>query len=144
MQWVAYYDDGTHLRQYDDAGRENKYADIGRDRLASFALYDGGIPLDGRIETLAEVKYQKATRKVFHVHFEPGQRLIYRRRVERTQGSEVPTVCHMIGWQQNVSGQNIQSIAYVFEDGTVELAGRWREDHPWFYSVQPVPSEEAT
>ncbi len=124
MQWVAYYNDGTHLCQYDDDGTENKYADIDRSKLDSFALYD-----------------RPATRKLFHLHIEPGQRLIYRRRVEKIVGGP-EQVCYMIGWQQTVGEQNIQSIAYVFEDGTIELAGRWRDDHSWFYSIQTVPSEE--
>lgn len=123
MQWVAYYNDGTHLRQYDDDGAENKYADIDRSKLDSFALYD-----------------RPATRKLLHLHLEPDQRLIYRRRVEKTVGADTDVVCYMIGWQQTIAGENVQSIAYVFDD-TVELAGRWRDDHPWFYSVQPVPEE---
>ncbi len=147
MQWVAYYNDGTHLRQYEDDGGEHKYADLDRQRLASFALYDGG-DIDGN--------YVPATRKLFHLHLEPGQRLIFRRRVEQTLG-QPPISVFMIGWQQaleihgptldgNANGhypKNIQAIAYIFEDGTIELAGRWREDHPWFYSVQAVPSEES-
>lgn len=136
MQWVAYYADNTHLRQYDDDGHENKYADIDRARLASFALYDGGVP-----HSEAPFHYEPATHKLFHLHLEPGQRLIYRRRVEQTVGA-APIVCCMIGWQQLIGDQNTQSIAYIFENGTIELAGRWREDHPWFYSVQPVPSED--
>ena len=170
MQWVAYYDDGTHLRQYKDDGSENKYADIDRSKLASFALYDGGaiVNRDDYLKLRNDVAitpgadpgvYELATRKLLHLHLEPGQRLIYRRRVERTVGSEAPTVCYMIGWQQTLWDKsdcdpeadgrhilwhpiNVQSIAYVFENGTIELAGKWREDHPWFYSVQYVPNEE--
>ncbi len=152
MQWVAYYDDGTHLRQYKDDGSENKYADIDRSKLASFALYDGGaiVNRDDYLKLRNDVAitpgadpgvYELATRKLLHLHLEPGQRLIYRRRVEQTVGGPA-TVCYMIGWQQTIIGENIQSIAYVFENGTIELAGKWREDHPWFYSVQAVPSEE--
>ncbi len=134
MQWVAYYNDDTHLRQYDDAGKENKYADIDRTRLSSFALYDGGRP---------DEHYETATRKILHLHLDNDQRLIYRRRVERSVGSDAPIVCYLVGWQQTIEGRNVQSIAYVFEDGTVEVAGRWRDGgHPWFYSVAPVPSEE--
>lgn len=142
MQWVAYYDDGTHLRQYDDAGTESEYADIDRARLVSFALYDGGLPRDGCTEGLAETKYATATRKLLHLHLDPNQRLIYRRRVPITQGGGEGHPCYMIGWQQTIYGQNVQSICYVFEeDGTVEVAGRYNESHPWFYSPQSVPGE---
>jgi len=132
MQWVAYYTDDTHLRQYDDAGVESKYADIDRARLASFALYDGGKQDD---------QYVTATRKLLHLHLEPSQRLIYRRRIEKPVGAP-ENVCYMIGWQQTIGGQNVQSICYLFEeDGTIEVAGRYNESHPWFYSPQPVPGE---
>lgn len=118
MQWVAYYSDGSSLPQYNADGSENKYQDIDRSRLESFALW------------------QDST-KVFHLHIEPGQRLIYRRRVEMPQGTSV----YLVGWQQTVGTENIQSIAYVFPNGSVELAGRWREGHPWFYSIKAVAGE---
>lgn len=143
MQWVAYYDDGTHLRQYDDAGIESKYADIDRSRLTSFALYDGG-RVDGVDISGNPVvgSYLTASKKLLHLHLESGQRLIYRRRVEQSVGTEIPNVCYMIGWQQLIKGENVQAICYVFEDGTIEVAGRFNESHPWFYSPQAVPSEE--
>jgi len=36
----------------------------------------------------------------------------------------------------------VQSIAYVFEDGRIEMAGRFREDHPWFYSIVLTDKEK--
>ena len=147
MQWVAYYTDNTWLRQYDDYGAEHKYTDIDRRRLASFALYDGGVDPNDKMKAVPPgisvgAPYIPATRKVLHLHLEPGQRLIYRRRVEMKVGAPAPVVVYMVGWQQTIDSENVQSIAYAFEDGTIELAGRWRDDHPWFYSVQHVPSEE--
>lgn len=147
MQWVAYYANGTHLRQYDDAGVESKYADIDRTRLTSFALYDGGVEIKGVFagnhdgSTINAANYHTATRKILHLHLEPGQRLIYRRRVQQSVGAEAPNVCYMIGWQQTSQGENIQAICYVFEDGTIEVAGRFNESHPWFYSPQAVTGE---
>ena len=78
---------------------------------------------------------------ILELHLEPGQRLIYRRRHAQTIGKPLITVT-IVGWQQTIAGQNVQSIAYVFEDGRIELAGRWKEDHPWFYSPQLLSFEK--
>lgn len=121
MPWVARYNDGTELTQFNADGSEHRYTDIDRSKLVSFALYDA----DGG--------------KILEVHLEPGQRLIYRRRVETRDGTPLKVV-YIVGWQQTIAGQNVQSICYVFPDH-VEVAGRWRNDHPWFYSVQYYPEE---
>jgi len=121
MQWEARYNDAS-LHQFNGDGSENKYADIDRNRLLSFVLYgDDGKP-------------------VFELFLDPGQRLIYRRRVRKSPGL-ADIIIYLVGWQMTVGGENVQSIAYVSEDGQVALAGRWRDDHPWFYSIQAVPSE---
>lgn len=123
MQWLATYTDGTTLGQYNGTGAEYSSERIDRSKLASFAL----IAEDGS--------------KLLHIHFEPGQRLIFRRRVEQSVGGS-PLVCHLVGWQQTIHGQNVQSIAYVFEEGArIEIAGRFQEGHRWFYPVEPVPCE---
>ena len=126
MQWEAQYKDGTSLPQYNADGTENRYADIDRSRLEAFSL----VRADGSI--------------ALHLVLDPGQRLIYRLRVEQSTGpASSKIVVYMAGWQQTINGQNIQSIAYVREDGgTVLMAGRFRDDDPWLYSIQPVPCEE--
>lgn len=121
MQWLATYDDGSTLSQFAPDGSERRYTDIDRARLRSFGLWDGD-------------------RKLIEFHFEPGQRLIYRHRVEQRQGGQ-PVVVYLVGWQQTVNGANVQSIAWVFPDGHIEMTGRWREDHPWFYSPKMQPQE---
>ena len=122
-RWEARYNDGSTLPQYHADGSENRYADIERERLESFAL----LREDGTV--------------LFRLHLDPGQRLIFRRRVERQVGG-TDRVVYLVGWQQTVNGSNVQSMGYVTGDGEIHLAGRWRDDHPWFYSVQPVPCEE--
>jgi hypothetical protein len=122
LRWEARYNDGTVLSQNRADGGENRYADIDRSRLDSFAL----VRADGTA--------------VLQLHLDTGQRLIFRRRVEQ-QASGTERIVYLVGWQQTVNGTNIQSIAYVTGDGETHLAGRWREDHPWFYSAQPVPCE---
>lgn len=110
IQWVAQYENEL-FPQYNEDGTENKYADIDRERLTAFSLVrDGGI--------------------LIRLHLDKGQRLIYRRRVEMRPGDKM-TVCYLIGWQKTVGGENIQSIACIFEHlGTVEVISEWRDG--WF------------
>lgn len=131
MQWKAYYNDGTSLPQFNAAGFENKYADIDRSKLEAFALFkdDAIVP-----------QFDNGSGLVFALYLEPGQRLIFRRRVEQPAGGE-QTIVYMAGWQQTIEGRNVQSIAYIFPSGIVHMAGPWRENHPWFYSIQPLPEE---
>jgi hypothetical protein len=123
MQWIAIYKDGTDLKQYNEDGSENRYQDIDRTKLDSFVLY------------------QDIAKPLLWIHLETDQRLIYRRRVEkRMDGTE--TVVYLAGWQQTVKGQNVQSISYIAPDGSIHQAGAFKEDHPWFYPVEPVPCEQ--
>jgi hypothetical protein len=80
-------------------------------------------------------------RIVFALHLDEGQRLIYRRRVRKSVGGG-EFVVYLVGWQKTIANHNVQSISYIAESGEVHMAGAWRDDHPWFYSVAPVPCEE--
>ena len=123
MQWLATYTDGTTLGQYNGDGVEYSSEHIDRSKLASFALIG------------------EAGDKFLQFHLEPGQRLIYRRRIEQSVGGS-PTICYLAGWQQTIHGQNVQSIWYVFDEGArLESAGRFDETHPWFYPIDLVPCE---
>lgn len=122
MQWLATYHDGETLGQYNGHG-ESSSEQIDRSKLASFTL----IAEDGS--------------KLLTLHLETEQRLIFRRRVEQSVGGS-PIVVYLVGWQQTIHGQNVQSIAYVFAEGAqIELAGKFREDHRWFYGPQLVSCE---
>lgn len=127
FRWVAQYRDGTVVNQYDKDGKERSYEHLERDRISAFALYD-----------------QESRRSILTLHLEPDQKLIYRRRVEQRVGQADPTeVCYLVGWRRTANGECVQSIAYVFEkSGRIELAGRFREDHPWFYSPSLRAFEE--
>jgi hypothetical protein len=121
--WKATYKDGTLVPQFTVDGEERSYINhLDWDKIESFSLFDGEKP-------------------ILTLHLEEGQRLIYRRRVELSPGIGNTGVCHLLGWQKNVNGENIQSIAYVFEDGRIELAGRFRKDHPWFYAPTIIDKE---
>ena len=133
--WEATYADGFKVPQYNADGSENAYTDLRHELLTSFALY----------AMLGDEKLEK----VFELHLDPGQRLIFRKRVwmYSTPDGGGQDFVYMIGWQQkqhhrgvyscngyekNCECPNVQAIAYVFSDGHVELAGKFREGHPVF------------
>lgn len=127
IRWAAAYDDGTVIDQFQD-GKERSYDDlVARERIVTFALWD--------LET---------RKPVFTLHLDPGQKLIYRRRCWQRQGEDKPfQVVYLVGWRRTIAGECVQSIAYVFADtGRVELAGRFRENHPVFDSPKLRPFEE--
>lgn len=123
MKWIAKYKNNTMLPQYNEDGSENKYSDIDRDKLSEFGL----------INDLGE--------PVIALHLDPGQNLIYRRRVQKRTG-EGEFAIYLVGWQMKIDEREIQSIAYVSEDHQVHMAGAWRSDHPWFYPIQLMPYEQ--
>ena len=98
-----------------------KLAELPRNGLVAFALLN------------------RSARIIYVQHLEPGMRLIYRRRsalqYNPKRGQQMTRVCHLIGWQKEIRGRNVQHIAYCFEDGPIEMAGRFRENHRFFYSV---------
>jgi hypothetical protein len=117
LRWAARYDDGTIINQITD-GKELSYDDLkDRERIVSFALWD-----------------HETHKPVLTLHLDLGQKLIYRRRCWQRAGEEKPyQVVYLVGWRRTIAGECIQSIAYVFEEtGRMELAGRFRENHPLF------------
>lgn len=128
--WEATYADGSKVLQYNADGTENAYTDLQHELLTSFALY----AMLGR----------ERIEKVFELHLDKGQRLIFRKRVwmySTPEGGGEDFV-YMVGWQKTLgiylnaddtyTQHNVQAIAYVFSDGHVELAGAFREGHPVF------------
>ena len=71
-----------------------------------------------------------------------NKRLIYRRRVSQSvfDNSKKQAV-YLIGWQETKQGVNNQMICFLFEDGHVEVVDGFREDHPWFYSINFIKEE---
>jgi hypothetical protein len=126
LTWRACYNDGSSLPQISPDGGENRYADIDRSRLTTFALEDG------------------RGERVFALHLDRGQRLIYRRRFFVREQSGERVVFHLVGWQWWTDEQlNAQAITYVPEDPAwpVQMAGRFREEHPLFHGIVPHPHE---
>jgi len=105
--WKAIYSDGKSLNQYNE-GKTSKYTDIDRNLLQFFELYNGD-------------------KLIFRVHLDDGKRLIFRKRVSQEMNSGNKKNVYLVGWQKKIGGENVQSIAYIFEDGRIELAGAWNE-----------------
>lgn len=126
LEWVVVYDDGSELWQHGPDGKEHSYADIDRSRISEFHLR-----LRGQDKT------------VIAYALEPGQRLIYRKRhsMSGITGEKNWTI-HLVGWQQTVNGKNVQCLSWVFPDGSIINTGRFREDHPIFYSVELLDMEK--
>lgn len=118
--WIAIYRDGSHTIQVSPGRGEVSSEAIRREHLARLVIrgHDG--------------------RPVFSQNFEDGQRPIYRRRVEK-QPDGTDVVCHLVGWHRTMHDadgrpEDIQHVTYLFEDGRIVAAGKFIEDHPWFYS----------
>lgn len=126
LTWRAEYKDGTVVEQYNAGRTPNEISSEALDRkqVKSFSLMMRSLD----------------NHPLFTLHLEEGQRFIYRRRTAmKSDGTK--EVCHLLGWQKTVNSENVQSIAYVFEDGRIELGGKFKEGHPWFYSPQFVKVE---
>jgi ribosomal protein L32 len=92
---------------------------------------------------------------IFKIHLESGQRLICRRRTGKRVKISNVMECkevgeldvegeyyfYIVGWQQTIEGKNVQAIAYIFEDGHIELAGNWKNNHKLFYAPNLLPEE---
>jgi hypothetical protein len=108
LNWKATYIDGSELNQFEN-GREITYYKIDQNRLKFFDLIDG-------------------EKTVLRLHIFGGRKLIYRRRVMIHQQSGEQEVLYLVGWQKNINGENVQSIAYVHEDGgTILISGSFNE-----------------
>ena len=92
-------------------------------------------------EDLIGMVVKIGTSALFTLHLEPGQNLIYRHRRVQSAGvnerqQKEPDI-FIIGWSQQVNGKNIQSITYICDwpgrGFQMHQAGKWNDNHPWFY-----------
>lgn len=118
LTWRAVYKDSTVLNQYNPDGTKNRYNDIDREDLVQFMLLN------------AEGK------PVVIIHLDEKKKLIWRMRVEVKLSKGISQRVHLVGWQENRRGVNVQMICAIFPDGHIEIVDRFRENHPWFYSVK--------
>ena len=111
--WEATYRDGTIVKQHVE-GQEISSEQIDRLKVGQISIKNGDVD-------------------IFTLHIDEGKKLIYRRRTEMNSGGYV-SVCHVVGWRQKIHDVYVQSIIYCFEDGKIEVAGDFIENHPWFYA----------
>lgn len=112
FSWIAIYKDGT-THPYNTDNFDIGHVDL--DKLDKFQIKD----LDSKIPLL-------------QIHFDdPRKRLIYVRRVEKHGKLPKPFICHMVGWQMKVNGENIQNINYVFETIIVNTAQKTETHVHW-------------
>lgn len=125
--WCAIYNDGDEevwecdiaSLKLDTDGRcqgcvINKYGKLDRPKLTAFSLY-----------RTADLLYPATAKPIVTVDLKPGYRLIWRKRqrLVLVGAISLPTI-YLIGWQVTVNGTNIQSILYIYPDGTTELSCR--------------------
>jgi hypothetical protein len=132
--WAAVYDDISlppALYQFDpETDVEVSGEHIDRARLKSLILTDeDGDPWVEQI-------------------FAPGQRVVYRRRIEQPVNSRRPIVVFLLGWQVTVrddadSPLNLQHISYTFQqNGTTIMGGRFDDTDPFFHGLDWVPADD--
>ncbi len=121
--WKAIYNDGKELPQYNEDGSANQYPSINREKLVQFVFI-----IDGKPKVI--------------IHLDKNKRLIYRRRVAQALFDKKLKVVYLLGWQETKNGVNQQMICALFQDGHVEVVDGFREDHPWFYSVNFIKEEK--
>lgn len=126
IEWVAVYGQDEFFRQFNEDDTENKYMDIDRKKLIEFHILDRG-----------------TGKTVFALALEPEQRLIFRRRNSLNASTgDMNWTIYLVGWQQTVGGKNIQSLNWIFPDGSIIATGKFKEEHPIFYGIQLFPNED--
>jgi hypothetical protein len=72
--------------------------------------------IDGEQLDILALRDPNAEIPTLVIHFDdPRKRPIYVRRTEPPGRRSFATICHIVGWQMKIGGENIQSISYVFE-----------------------------
>ena len=96
LTWFTQDKDGT---RHDYAPKIYDISHIDHEKIDVLALRD----TNSEVPTLV-------------IHFDDERkRPIYVRRTEQPGRHSFATICHIVGWQMKVGGENIQSISYVFE-----------------------------
>lgn len=123
FRWVAYDNEGGSVSQVAASGEKNSYENLPLDNLKSFELWD----------------WQRNER-VLLVVFKLGERLVWRRRMEMSPGSQVTEVCHIVG---KIGKDGQKGILGIFEsDGRIEAVGEFLPTSNWFYPPSSDTGEQ--
>lgn len=113
FRWVTYNYDGGSVSQVTPNGEKNSYEDLDLSNIKSFELWDW-----------------RANQRVLLVNFNPGDRLVWRRRIQNS-GYGPEEVCHIVG---KVTRAGEKGILGIFEsDGHIEAIGDFLPTSNWFY-----------
>ena len=127
IEWGVAYNNGDGLLQYNEDGTENKYTDIDRTHLIKFYLFERGV-------------HDRVNQKL-SINLSGNKKLIYRHRVAMNLTKNTREEVIIAGWQENIEGRNVQMLSFIFEDGHIEIADHFSENHPWFYPIRLLPDE---
>lgn len=116
LQWIAFYKDGSVLRQVEPDGEKRAYADIDRSELVEFGLF---------LDTLC----------VFSAKFnDDGNKLIWRRRVQQVAGEGV-FILHVVG-------KKGRYVAIIEQNGSAHMYDNFDERDAILAFPQLVAGEE--
>lgn len=109
--WKVTLDDGLVINQVDEEGRKYAYEDLPHARIRLFELHDQGVV-------------------GLRMTFQPGEQLIWRRRVQMQPGNQVTEVCHIVGKKV---GSLTGVVGFFESDGRVEAVQEFLPNSRWFY-----------
>ncbi len=119
--WKCQYNDGTEISSRDKV----PFKDIDRQKLEKFVL----LQVDN-------------DKPVLVLNLDPNKRLIIRLRTAMKVLSGEKEIVWIVGWQENwTDHRNVQTICFVFPDGTIEVTDGFKKGHKWFYPVKFFPEE---
>lgn len=119
-RWIAYDNDGGSVAQVAASGQRNSYEELPLDNLKSFELWDWQL-----------------NQRVLLVTFNPGERLVWRRRNLMTPGGAIGETCHIVG---KIGKDGSKGVIGIFEsDGRIEATSEFLPNSEWFY---PPTSEQ--
>lgn len=126
LEWIAFYGDDSFLPQFEEDGTENSYGKIERERLTEFRMLN-----------------RQTGAAVLVLSLDPGCRLIYRRRnfMNGISGDK-ENLIYLVGWQKTIKGENVQSLNWILQDGTIINTGRFVEGHVYLNDIVFLPFEE--
>ena len=112
--WRVKYHDDTNLWEHEGNGTQNYYRDIDHKKLE---IYGGQFLVYSPDNFLVPV---------VTIEIQCGQHIIWRKRREFKLSTNVLTTTYLVGWYERIyeKGKDpriVQSILYIYRDGTVRL-----------------------
>jgi len=128
FRWQATLDDGSIIYQrHPKTNEPSGYDDLPFDRVRQFELWDWD---------------QSTLSRILLVKLAPNEKLVWRRRVELEQQTNIPVeACHVVG---KLNGDGTKGMIGVFEsDGSIEMVQEYLPNSVWFYPPKMHNKDEA-